>query len=424
MEYPATWPVRVYTVSQLTSRIRDAIYRQFRDVVVEGEVSNFKVYPSGHLYFTLKDDASALKAVLFNYAGKYPANMLKDGMAVVCKGRIDVYEKRGEYRLLADEIEVKGRGLLQMRFDLLKEKLFKEGLFDAARKKPLPLVPLRIGIVTSPVGAAIRDMLKVIYGKFENMSVAIYPVRVQGEQACADVVEALTYFNRSRDVDVIVVGRGGGSFEDLSCFNEEPMARAIAASRIPVISAVGHEVDFTIADFVADVRAPTPTAAADIAVRAKSELTDALRGFEQRLTRAMGARLDTARQLLYRGAVELKEQKAFIIKYRMYVDELSGELQHAFARLLNEKKVRLQGCSQRLEDLNPDNILKRGYSITVRKDTKAVITDSAQVAEGDHVSVRVHRGAFDAVVETTEPGAVPHTPQHPPRRRTPTGQDT
>jgi exodeoxyribonuclease VII large subunit len=421
---PIIEPVRVYTVSQLTSRIRDAIYRQFRDVVVEGEVSNFKVYPSGHLYFTLKDDTSALKAVLFNYSNKYPGNLIKDGAAVICKGRIDVYEKRGEYRLLADEIEIKGRGLLQMKFDLLKEKLFKEGLFDPARKRPLPLVPLKIGIVTSPVGAAVRDMLKVIYGKFENMSVVIYPVRVQGEQACADLVEALAYLNRERDIDVIIMGRGGGSFEDLSCFNEEPLARAIAASRIPVISAVGHEIDFTIADFVADVRAPTPTAAADIAVRAKNELTDALKGFEQRLTRAMGARLDAARHLLYRDLVELKEKRAFIIKYRMYVDELSGELARALANLLNEKKVRLQGCTQRLDDLNPENILKRGYSITVRKDTMAVVTDSAQVAEGDRVAVRVHRGAFDCVVETSTPGAVPHSPQHQPRKRTQTGKDT
>jgi exodeoxyribonuclease VII large subunit len=279
---PIIEPLRVYTVSQLTSRIREAVSRQFRDVVVEGEVSNFKVYPSGHLYFTLKDDTASLKAVLFSYADKYPGNLIKDGTAVVCKGRIDVYEKRGEYRLLTDEIEIRGRGLLQMKFDLLKEKLFKEGLFDAARKKPLPLVPLKIGIVTSPVGAAVRDMLKVICGKFENMSVTIYPVRVQGEQASADMVEALSYLNREGDVDVIIVGRGGGSFEDLSCFNEEALARAIAASRIPVISGVGHEIDFTIADFVADVRAPTPTAAADIAVRARSELADALKAFRQR----------------------------------------------------------------------------------------------------------------------------------------------
>ena len=198
MEYPADWPVRVFTVSQLTSRIRETISRQFRDVVVEGEISNFKVYPSGHLYFTLKDDSASLKAVMFNYYGKYPDGYIKDGIAVVCRGRIDLYEKRGEYRLLADEIEVKGLGILQVRFELLKEKLFKEGLFAPEHKRPLPLLPRKIGIITSPAGAAIRDMLKIILGKYPNVHVSICPVRVQGDQACAEVVSAIEHFNREK----------------------------------------------------------------------------------------------------------------------------------------------------------------------------------------------------------------------------------
>ena len=298
MEYPSEWPIRIFTVSQLTSRIRDVVARQFRDVVVEGEVSNFKVYPSGHLYFTLKDDSSSLKAVMFNYLGKYPDGFIRDGAAIICRGRVDVYEKRGEYRLLADEIEVKGRGLLQMRFELLREKLFKEGLFDAGRKLQLPLVPGRIGIVTSPVGAAIRDMLKIILGKYANVEISIYPVRVQGEQACGEVVSAIEHFNREKSVDVIILGRGGGSLEDLACFNEEAVARAIYASTIPIVSGIGHEVDFTIADFAADVRAPTPTAAADMVVREKRELVEMLRASEQRLLGAMRKRLEGSKLLL------------------------------------------------------------------------------------------------------------------------------
>jgi len=395
------WPVRIYTVSQLTSRIRDAISRQFRDIVVEGEISNFKVYPSGHLYFTLKDSSSALKGVFFNYAGKYSDGAIKDGASVICRGRIDVYEKRGEYQLIADEIEAKGRGSLQMKFEMLKEKLFKEGLFDADRKRPLPVLPSRIGIVTSPAGAAVRDMLKIIFGKFENMQVLIYPVRVQGEQACAEVVAGLDYFNREMNVDVIILGRGGGSIEDLACFNEEAVARAMCSSRIPIVSGIGHEIDFTIADFCADVRAPTPTAAADVVVRAKREFAETLQAIEQSLVQSMKRRLESCRFLLYKGIVELKERRDFIARYRMYLDELTNSLEHGFATLLKERKTSLRGYAQRLEDLNPENILKRGYSITMRADTKQVVSYSGQVAAGEEVTVRLHRGSIDCVVEKT-----------------------
>jgi exodeoxyribonuclease VII large subunit len=403
MEYPADWSVRIYSVSQLTARIRDLVSRQFRDVVVEGEISNFKIYPSGHLYFTLKDDSSALKAVIFNYRGKYPPDSaIRDGTSVICKGRIDVYEKRGEYQLIADEIEVKGRGLLRIKFELLKERLFKEGLFDAARKRPLPLVPSRIGIVTSPAGAAVRDMLKIILGKYDNMQVIIYPVRVQGDQACAEVVSGIEYFNKERAVDVIILGRGGGSIEDLACFNEEAVARAICSSSIPVVSGIGHEIDFTIADFCADVRAPTPTAAADMVVRNKADLAETLSAAEQRLLRSMKKRLEESRFLLYKGTVELKEKRDFLAKYKMYLDELSNSLEHNFSALFKERRVRLQGYAQRLGDLNPENILKRGYSITVRADTKAVVSDSGQVVAGEEVLVRLHRGSIDCVVQEVE----------------------
>jgi exodeoxyribonuclease VII large subunit len=399
MERPTRLPVEIFTVSGLTSRIRDAIYRQFRDVLVEGEISNFKLYPSGHLYFTLKDDNASIKGVVFNYSNRFPDNLVKDGVAVICVGRVDVYEKRGEYRLLVDDLEVRGVGLLQLKFQVLKEKLFREGLFDTARKKALPFLPCRIGIVTSPAGAAVRDMLKVIFSKFENMDVVIYPVRVQGEEAAAEIAEGIGHFNQEKAVDVIIVGRGGGSFEDLACFNEEVVARAIYASDIPVVSAVGHEIDFTIADFVADVRAPTPTAAADMVVRDKRELVSQLGAYSERLALAMRQQLKRSRLSLYEQVVELKERKDFFVKQRMYVDELSNSLSNSLVLLFREKKTRLEALAQRLQDLNPDNILKRGYSITTRADTGAVITDSQQIVSKDRIRVRFHRGEVEAVVE-------------------------
>ena len=399
MDQPTRRPLQVYTVSQLTSRIRDCIQRDFRNVIVEGEISNCKLYPSGHLYFTLKDDFSSLKAVMFNCLDKYAEGVIKDGTAVICKGRIDVYAKRGEYRLLADEIEVKGFGLLQMKFERLKEKLAKEGLFDGARKKSLPFLPERIGMVTSPVGAAIRDMLKILSEKFENLSVLIYPVRVQGEEASREVTEGIRYFNREKNVDVIIVGRGGGSLEDLACFNEEEVARAIAASTIPIISGVGHEIDFTIADFVADVRAPTPTAAADMVVRDKRELQGLVAGLEENLKKMMRKRMEQSRFLLFRRTTELRDKRDFIVRQRFYLDELLGGLMQAASRHIREKRVRLEGVHQRLNDLNPETILKRGYSITVRKATGEVVKDSSRPALAEEVLVRLARGSLDCIIQ-------------------------
>jgi exodeoxyribonuclease VII large subunit len=399
MEDLQVWPVRIFTVSQLNSRIREALSRPFRSVVVEGEISNFKIYPSGHLYFTLKDEAASLKAVMFNYDGRYPEDMISDGTAVICHGRIDVYEKRGEYRLLADDIEVKGRGLLQKKFELLKEKLFKEGLFDSARKRPLPMVATRVGIVTSPAGAAIRDMLKIALGKFENLQITIYPVRVQGEQACTEVVAGIEHFNKEKSVDVIILGRGGGSLEDLACFNEEIVARAICASKIPIVSGIGHEIDFTIADFCSDVRAPTPTAAADLVVKGKQELKDVIQTAKQQLTQSIKKIIADSRFLLYQGTVNLKDRRDFITKYQMYLDELSTSLEHNFTDLLREQRTRVDACSQRLADLNPENILRRGYSITTRVDTSSVVTQSRDLTEGAQVVVRLYRGSVNCQVE-------------------------
>ncbi len=387
-----SWPIYIYTVSELSSRIRQSLNSQFRDILVEGEISNYKLYPSGHLYFTLKDNTATIKAVVFNFREKWPDDSLKDGTAILCKGRVDVYEKRGEYRLLVDAIEVKGLGILQLRFQMLKEKLLKEGVFAAEKKKPLPWLPERIGIVTSPAGAAVRDMLKVIFGKFPNMRVLIYPAKVQGDEASREIAEGIECFNAMREVDVIIVGRGGGSIEDLAPFNEEIVARAIYDSDIPVVSAVGHEIDFTIADFAADVRAPTPTAAADLVVKDREELKALLSDTEARLEQGMGKLLERSKLLLYQGIVGLKEQKDFMVTSRMYVDELGNNLLHGIDSYFREKRTRVDSLIQRLTDLNPHNILKRGYSITSKEETGEVVVRADQVLPHEKLVVTLHEG--------------------------------
>jgi exodeoxyribonuclease VII large subunit len=399
MSYPSPpWQIHIYTVSELSARIRQSINSQFRDILVEGEISNFKPYPSGHAYFTLKDDLAVVKAVVFNCAGKFPEGALKDGTAIICKGRVDVYEKRGEYRLLVDALEVKGIGLLQMKFQALKEKLLKEGLFAPERKRPLPFLPEKIGVVTSPSGAAVRDMLKIIFSKFENMGVIIYPVKVQGDDACFEIAEGIDYFNRTGEVDVIIAGRGGGSLEDLSPFNEEVVARAIYRSEIPVVSAVGHEIDFTIADFAADVRAPTPTAAADLVVKDKQDLVSLLSDIQAKLERGVKNKLEQSRFLLYQEVMELKERKDFIVNYRMYMDEITHNLIHGFSMYFSGKRTQVEALGQRLQDLNPDNILKRGYSIVSNEATGVVVTDAAQVAAEDKLLVKLQRGGLTVSV--------------------------
>ncbi len=391
--------IEIYTVSQLTSGIKHAINSQFRDIFVEGEVSNAKLYPSGHLYFTLKDSNAMLKAVFFGYAKRYPVDIVKDGAAVICRGRVDVYEKRGEYQLITDMVEVKGLGLLQLKFQMLKEKLFKEGLFLPEKKKSIPILPQRIGIVTSPAGAAIRDMLKIIYGKFDNMTVEIYPVKVQGDDACFEIVDGIDYFNKSNEVDIIILGRGGGSLEDLAPFNEEMVARAIYASKIPVITGVGHEIDFTIADFVADVRAPTPTAAADIAVRNKLEFLEMFENTKNALRQSMKKKIEKSKLMLYENVMELKGKKDIFTSYRMYLDELLNNLLHGFSNYFKSQQTRLDNITQRLIDLNPEGILKRGYSITMKRGLGIIVTDASQVSPGEELSITLSSGRLEATVD-------------------------
>jgi len=392
--------IKVYTVSELTARLKQLVSGRFRDVCVEGEVSNAKLYPSGHLYFTLKDDAAMMKAVAFNYYGKFPdKTLIKDGDTVTCEGKVDVYEKRGEYQLIVSDVTIKGdQGDLYLKFLALKEKLFKEGLFDEAKKKPLPLFPERIGIVTSPVGAAIRDMLRIIYGKFENVAVLIYSAKVQGEEAPHEIAEGIEYFNQTKEVDVIIVGRGGGSLEDLAPFNEEIVARAIYACKIPVVSAVGHEIDFTICDFVADFRAPTPTAAADMVVRDKKEVQGAIEAMQKALVQGIHNKLERSKFVFYQNAMELRERKDFFTSQSMYLDELLGNLMHSFSLYMKDTRKKVDALSQRIEDLNPDNILKRGYSITQKKDTGEIVFDSGSVKKDEGLIVSLHKGKIEVSV--------------------------
>jgi exodeoxyribonuclease VII large subunit len=402
-----TFETAIYTVTELTAILKQLVSGRFRSVRVEGEVSNAKFYPSGHLYFTLKDDAAMMKAVAFNYRGKFPGEapakrgqaLIKDGDTVTCEGRVDIYEKRGEYQLIVSDMTVKtDQGNLYLRFLALKEKLLKEGLFDETMKKPLSAFPGRIGIVTSPVGAAIRDMLRIIYGKFANMSVVIYPAKVQGEEAAAEIVEGIAYLNSMEEVDVIIVGRGGGSLEDLAPFNEESVARAIYASRTPVVSAVGHEIDFTIADFVADLRAPTPTAAADMVVPDKEEVHGVIEALKNGLVQNMKKKLERSKFLFYQNATELKERKDFFTSHSMYLDELLGNLMHSLSNYMRDTRKKVDALSQRIVDLNPDNILKRGYSITEKKDTGEIVLDSNSVEKHEPLIVTLHKGKIEVTI--------------------------
>jgi exodeoxyribonuclease VII large subunit len=372
---------QILSVSQLTKDIKLILENSFQPLWVEGEVSNLRRPSSGHVYFTLKDESSQIKCVLFRNQSATVKFQLKDGLRVVVLARLSVYERDGNYQLYVNAIEPKGKGSLQLAFEQLKERLSKDGLFDIAHKKPLPFLPKNIGIITSPTGAVIRDMLHVLNKRFDNFSVVIYPAKVQGEGAGKDMIEAIEYFNSSQSVDVIILARGGGSIEDLWAFNEEPLARAIYKSRIPIISAVGHETDVTIADFVSDVRAPTPSRAAEIVLPQKSEIFAKINDFVSSLNKSL---------------------QYFIPEYKQRLDDLVESLKRGLEFIIKDKKQRLDLGISRLQALNPLDILRRGYSITVKLPTQEVVYDVKSLQTGDKVSTRLHRGNFTSVVEAME----------------------
>jgi exodeoxyribonuclease VII large subunit len=389
----------ILTVTQLTYQIKNLLEGAFPDVWVEGEISNLTVPQSGHAYFTLKDEQSQVKAVLFRSSQRHLKFTLQHGMQVICRGRVSVYEPRGEYQIIVDYVEPRGIGALQKAFEELKARLEKEGLFDRERKKPLPLLPRRIGIVTSPTGAAIRDILRVIKRRHPKMEILIYPVPVQGVEAAPAIVEAVQYFNREKIIDVMIVGRGGGSLEDLWAFNEEAVARAIHASRIPIISAVGHETDYTIADFTADLRAPTPSAAAEMVVESEAHLRETVLSLGSRLAASIRQELDSRKATVQHALRLLGDPRKRLEQISQRVDELLGRLGLGLGHHVRRDRALLTSLTGALDHLNPLGILSRGYSVTRSMPQGSIIKNAAEVGEGDLLRTTLHQGEVVSRVE-------------------------
>ena len=392
-------PSHILTVTQLTSQIKNLLEESFPDVWVEGEISNLSIPQSGHAYFTLKDKHAQIRAVMFRSSLRFLKFTLQQGIQVLCRGRLSVYDPRGEYQLILDYIEPKGAGALQLAFEQLKARLEKEGLFDRALKKPLPLLPRRIGIITSPTGAAIRDMLRVIKRRHPRMHILLYPAPVQGTDAAPALVEAIQYFNKAKNVDVMIIGRGGGSIEDLWAFNEEVVARAIHASRIPIISAVGHETDYTISDFVADLRAPTPSAAAEMVVASEERLRDIIHSLESRLIGRMEQRIETLRASLRENIRLLGDPRRRLEQAVQRVDELVHRMALGLRQHVRRDRAQLTSLTAGLDHLNPLGILSRGYSITRKVPEGVILKDAAAVMPGDLISTRLYEGEVVSRVE-------------------------
>ncbi len=431
------------TVTELTAEIKQILERRFAEVWIEGEISNFKRHSSGHWYFTLKDEGAQVRCASFRNSNRYIRFEPEDGLKVRVRGKLSLYEPRGEYQIIVTSIEPVGIGALQLAFEQLKERLEHEGLFDADRKRPIPMLPRTVGIVTSPTGAALRDMLRVLGRRNRSVSVLIAPTRVQGEGAAREIAAAIEMLSSSGRVDVIIAGRGGGSLEDLWSFNEEIVARAIAASVVPVISAVGHETDFTIADFVADLRAPTPSAAAELVAASADELFEGIRRRRQASLDAVRYRVLHARsgvrslrhsesiaavpKRVSRLMQEADDAREFIVesaraalRSSLSAAEVAGRAIRTFdprrrilaetARLAALNGLMASGTSAALErrrldlgrlvgalsSLSPLDVLARGYAV-VRSSDGAIVRSVEQVGSGDRISVRVADGTFDAV---------------------------
>jgi exodeoxyribonuclease VII large subunit len=429
---------RIFTVSDLTARIRDLLARNFTDIVVQGEISNCRPATSGHIYFTLKDDRAQIRCVFFKTQQRGMKCRPEDGLKFSVRGSISVYETRGEYQIYVESLEPLGRGTLQLAFEQLKKKLEEEGLFDAAQKKPLPLLPSRIGLITSRTGAAVRDVVRILTRRFPNIHLTLYPVQVQGDEAAKQIVEAIGYFNRKRAADVILLVRGGGSIEDLWSFNEEKVARAIAACAIPVISGVGHETDFTIADFVADIRASTPSAAAELVVQTRREFDkhvadlresldsliryrflvlsrrihelsgrsgfrkphDLLRQSRQRadeltsrLALGLRARLEQSRRRFTAARLRIAsfDFRVKMAALRLRLEKRSHDLGSCTERLLRLKRENWQRLSLQLQERSPMQVLERGYAIATDA-AGNILRDAARVPLGDEIYVQLRRG--------------------------------
>jgi exodeoxyribonuclease VII large subunit len=435
---------KIWSVSEITARIRELLEGNFRELLVDGEISNCRPAQSGHIYFTLKDAHAQIRCVCFRDQARLLKFRPEDGLRVTVRGSLGIYEQRGEYQIYVGTIEPVGFGALQLAFEQMKARLHAEGLFDESRKKPLPLLPRRIGIVTSPTGAAVRDVLQILRRRFPNVYVLLYPVRVQGEGAAGEIAAAIAHFNRAKSADVLLLVRGGGSLEDLWAFNEEAVARAIAASRIPVVTGVGHETDFTIADFVADVRASTPSNAAEIVVRTRDEfdrhiaqLAEQLaqkmrylllarrhrvqelaahRGFRRleslvrqrrqradelaaRLAELLSRRLEASRRrfAVAQARIASFDFRARIATLSARLGQRAGELRARIDRLLTAREERLKRLRTQLDERSPLRVLERGYAI-VYDPSGAVLRDSAGVVTGNEIAVQLYRGRLSAEV--------------------------
>ncbi|MEX1000269.1 MAG: exodeoxyribonuclease VII large subunit [Thermodesulfobacteriota bacterium] len=375
---------KIFTVSEINARIKETIEEEigFEYVWIVGEISNFRGnYASGHWYFSLKDNETQISAVCFKWANQYIKFLPENGMEVILCGQISVYEKQGSYQVNVKTVEPKGVGAQALALEQLKEKLLKEGLFDEDRKRLLPYLPQKIGIVTSPTGAAVKDILKVLDRRFPNLDILISPARVQGDEAPADIISALGKLYKVKDIELIIVARGGGSKEDLWAFNDEGVAREIAKSPVAVISAVGHEIDITIADLVADVRAATPSMAAEIAVREKFELKEALIYFKEQIALALTNRIEL---------------------YAREVDQLQSEFVYVFQSKLHSASSELLNLAGNLDALSPLKVLQRGYSITQKLPKKVIVKDSSKLKKGDEVLVSFSKGEATCTVKETK----------------------
>ncbi len=394
----------VISVSQLNGMVKLIIEGSevLSDIFVRGEISNFVNHRSGHFYFSVKDEGGAVKAVMFRSSAARLAFLPENGMKVIVHGRISVYEQAGAYQLYADDIQPDGVGSLYFAYEQLKAKLSAEGLFDESRKKPLPAIPMRVGIVTSPTGAAIQDMKNIIGRRFPLCTAVLYPALVQGEGAPASIARGIRYFNEKKSVDLIIVGRGGGSIEDLWAFNNEALARIVYASELPIISAVGHESDFTICDFVADVRASTPSAAAELAVPESEDLKRIIGECGRRMNVLMTSAVSSRRETLaaFERSRALRSPLGSLDNRRMLLASQTDGLDKSIELIVNRKRSGFERGAAALGAMNPLAVLSRGYSVAFSEGK--VIKSTESVAEGDRIETKVSDGVIFSVVSGTE----------------------
>ena len=412
----------IYSVSEITNQISNILGETFSNIIVEGEISGYKVSPSGHAYFKLKDESATLDGVIWRHLRQKIVFPVEDGIKVLAYGNISVYAPQGRYQIVVNRMEPAGLGELQQRFELLKAKLAAEGLFDSSRKRPVPYLPGRIGIITSPTGAAIRDFLKTIRSGFPGGHFEIYGTRVQGKEAPPEICKGIEYFNRTGKVEVIIVTRGGGSLEDLWSFNEEIVARAIAGSKIPIISAVGHEIDFTLADFAADLRLPTPTAAANFIVENRESVMQEVSELKRRLLRSLQTSIKYSREQFRSLKTQIRRLSPIpeISGRRQRIDEVLLRMTSHIKNNLNLKRQKLKGLEtrlpvgivqniqrinqkvlhlkERINTLSPKTTLARGYSICKKIDSGEIIRNPKQTFKGDGIEVQIHGGFINAEV--------------------------